>query len=326
MAIISIFSKEELNKYPLLDSKGDEKSLFEAIENDELIVFYGAGVSMLGGSPSWNQLAVKIANDICGNLFTPLEISVLNGIADSDPRKVISICCNKMINNKEESRFFEQIKKMLEPPDVSKFITIHERIFKLNAISYITTNIDAGIERIEAFELKNKKIFDLTDPNDIDFVSNICKGNIFYLHGSLENIERTILTTENYMNFYFRNQRDNAKQFLREVFSGRYTLLFIGYGLRDYEILQNMFISLEQEKKLNGIKKHFVLSPIYTKQITEFEIDSEYLTLYSIKTLPYFVDYEGFDKLFEILDRFKSLIDDNRKTTNDFLREVEGRL
>ena len=195
---IELFDKSHIDEHPVFQADGDEKNLFRAIENDRLIVFYGAGVSRLAGCASWAELASNIAKSFPEDVFSHQDKDILSELARTDPKKAISICYHRAREEEKQSDrlleiYYEAIKESVKPKDMDEFERIHRAIFELDAISYVTTNIDKGIEHVKSPDLLRKKTFDLTTLQDPSVLTDeVRNGNIFYLHGSVDAIEKTV--------------------------------------------------------------------------------------------------------------------------------------
>ena len=80
--------------------------IIEAVNNNNLVVFIGAGVSRIIGCMGWRELAVNLINvcfdtqdkDNTGTCINFKEKESL--LQESDHKKVITICidCNKTLN------------------------------------------------------------------------------------------------------------------------------------------------------------------------------------------------------------------------------------
>ena len=317
---IDLFTRDDIERHPYFDPDGEDKNLFDAIKNDGLIVFYGAGVPMLAGCSGWIELAYNIIDKLPETIYSLQDREVLKEIATIDPKKAITICYHKAKTNKAAKDYFEIIRDSVTPKDKKEFADIHSKIFDLNGIVYITSNIDRGIEANENIDIKGKKIVDLTciDEN-YDPKQDIKNGNIFYLHGTVDNIENTIFTVDSYIQFYSSNR---TQAFLKEIFKGEYTVLFVGYSLSEYEILQNIFLAINSKEDL-VLYKHFLLVPIYSKDLAKFNIEKDYLKIFSVKAIPYFVDYEGYSRLKYVLDVLRKKIREYKPGVLSVFSEID---
>jgi hypothetical protein len=310
---VELFTREHIEDHPIFLPDGPDKRLFDAISKKRLVIFFGAGVSMLGGCASWGELARNIVSSFSNEVFPSQEKEVLKEMSFTDPRRTISICYNRAKLQGQLEQYYAIIKKSVTPPDEKqdKFKAIHRKLLDLNAITYVTTNIDMGIESVGGIDIENKEIINLTTRDD-DFLPSekIRKGNIFYLHGAKDAIESTIFTVDSYINYYEGAGRQLVKRFLMDLFGKDYCVLFIGYSLEEQEILQNIFMANVEEN--TGDKreyKHFILAPIYSKDLAKFNINRMYLDIYSVRSIPYFIDYDGYDRLNFALEKLREHIE-----------------
>jgi hypothetical protein len=320
---IELFNKSDMDNHPEFNPDGEDRRLFNAIRDDSLVIFYGAGVSMLAGCAGWEELAENIIDAFPENIYSKLDKTILKEISTNDPKKVISICYQKARTNSNllENVYFRTIKDSVKPTNKREFSEIHSKIFDLNAISYITTNIDRGIESIDRADLGSKEIVDLTNyDKHLDLSEKIKYGNIFYLHGTVDNIENTIFTVDRYFNFY---SEEKINRFLREIFGGKYSVLFIGYSLNEYEILQNIFLAVRDLDREVDLYNHFLLTPIYTRDLAKFNIEKDYFKIFSIKAIPYFIDYEGYGRLKYVLDLLRRRIKEYKPDVLSIKREID---
>lgn len=303
---LELLTENDPNVFLKFDFKGSHKELFRAIKEKQLVVFYGAGVSRIAGCKGWVDLANEIINSL--PIYSFIQKDELKNIALHDPRKAISICYHQAQKEKKLEEYYEAIKKALKPKDTNKFKEIHKLIFDLDALFYVTTNVDRGAEQVN---FRKRKIFNLPlEETELNW-EYFNEGNIIYLHGSLEKPERTIFTVDDYIKFY---SKQNAKMCLQEVFREPHSVLFIGYSLDEYEILENIFRVMgnqTSENNSNSSCKYFLLTPLYTRDLERFNIESEYFKIFSVCTIPYFIDYKGYDGLFDTLINFKKEIEEN---------------
>ncbi len=328
---LELFTKEQLEKFPVFE-EGDYAPLLDAIRDERLIVFYGAGVSRLGGCASWLELAQIIIESMPSELFSKLEKTVLSEMAAYKARDVISICHERAQSKSEYLKIYHDAIVRAVTPDPKKsdvLLEVYTLLLELKPISFITTNIDKLIENLGS-KLKGRRIINVVDKNDEDFsvldsfaqsvpdasrtvgdspvISNnhyeLCNGNIFYLHGSIARVQGAVLGINQYIEHYYR-QKD-ASVFLGKVFAEDYTVLFIGYGLEEYEVLQNIYLAVNQKPSQPAKArefKHFILTGIYTSEIAKFNIQRNYFNMFSVCPIPYFIDHSGHAKLLEVLKK-----------------------
>ena len=265
---------------------------------------------MLAGCAGWTEMAQKVASALTPAIYSDLDRNVLNEISLTDPRKVISICKAKVSHDPQLERvYFQAIRDSVTPTNESAFAAIHERLFDLKPAAFVTTNIDKGMERVAPAFRVGKEIIDLTkidaDPGD-----RLRNSNIFYLHGSVDNLDRAVLTLDQYLDFYYSDRRRWVRDFLSQIFSGRFCVLFLGYGLTEYEIIQNIYQAAPESKRGLRENRHFLLTPIYTRDIARFNIERTYFEGVGVCSIPYFIDHEGFPRLNPVLSDLKRKINE----------------
>jgi hypothetical protein len=199
-----------------------DERILNAIRDDKLVIFAGAGVSM--GSPSNLPSFWKLAKDIASG----------TGLEPTEPLdRFLGTLNNKGIDVHQRA---------IEPlsPEESKPNDLHRNIIKLfrdsNRIKLITTNFDLLFE--EAYkELQNDDSFSEAPniyrapalPQGYDF------NGIVYVHGALPQLNThrakdMVLTDADFGRAYLTEGW--ARRFLVDVFR-EFTVLFIGYSHND---------------------------------------------------------------------------------------------
>ena len=320
---IELFDRSHIEGFPRFFRDGDDRRLFEAIKNQELIVFYGAGVSKLAGCAGWYELACNVIQCFGSSVYSDLYKAVLRETAAVDARKAISICAARAKADPElEAAYYQAIRDSVKPQNEAAFIDIHEQLCGLRPAAFITTNIDKGIERVPAEVFGARKVINLTTL-DVDPIPDLRNGNIFYLHGSTDAIDKTVLTTDQYIEYYYNRPKPDLKNFLREVFIGKYSVLFLGYGLAEYEILQNIYLAANGHDSAPRENRHFLLTPIFSRDVAKFNVETEYFRLFSVRAIPYFIDHEGYGRLNYVLRELRKEIQASAATL-DLMREIDS--
>jgi hypothetical protein len=82
-----------------------------------------------------------------------------------------------------------------------------------------------------------------------------------------------------------------------------YNVIFIGYGLREYEILQGITNSKNK-------KRHYWLEQSFRKREDYLKIRATNLREnYNITLIPYFIDMNGHEVLYKVLDELYKVIE-----------------
>jgi len=287
------------------------EELKNAATMGNLVVFIGAGVSKQIGCKDWSELASNLINkchitenDIGNTCINFREKKSL--LEETDYKKVITICYNILKDNDKGEFFFSELKESLNPK-ISGDRNIYDELRDLDAV-YITTNVDDHFDN--KFDKKNVHYIDK------EFnISNIKKGSLFHIHGSLKNQESMIFTVQEYIQRY--NNPEFIK-FLDEIFN-EFNVLFIGYGMNEFELIDYLIKNVEIYKKDDEIK-HFILLPFFAHEENLLELYSYYYKEMQIKVIGYAYDEKGFSQLYKILQDWNSKLyfDSKEKIDNWF--------
>jgi len=304
---------KNLNKTEIPEIPKIPRPILEAASNGKLVVFIGAGVSRLLGYPSWQNLAERYIKYLFQKGYLSyLEYEYLKKL---DPRKLLSICKNFC---KKKNIPPPSMSELLQPKEIEKDIrNIYELIYSWNAI-YVTTNFDDELDKVvkkyskkfitenysssfdsTAFKNCDEKI--ISNPDQILNSHLYSSGNIIHLHGSLDS-EKFILTISDYLYHY---QNPQIQSFLNCLFT-KFTVLFIGYGLEEYELLE-FLVHKSQLHTSSHLKsdekeiKHFLLYPLFSWEQSMLEFYQLYYEDLNIELIPYKKDQNGYKQLYEII-------------------------
>lgn len=257
------------------------------------------------------------------------EEKVLLDDAKTNPRKVISICHRKCLDENREDVYYDAIRECTQIKDINRATAIFDKIFSLNALSHITTNIDLGLKNyiLETRQTPTITIYNCTCPNDRRVIEqkqfNIFRdGSVVYLHGNTDRLQDSILTANKYLAFYNEN---NA--FLNGLFSHmkliseQEIIIFLGYSLSEWDIIERIY------KLKEGINKTVVgllLSPIFSSELTDFNLEQEYYKSFGVRAIPYIIDDEGYEKINLVLGNLANAIASSRASPFEIFSQIEG--
>lgn len=219
--------------------------LLTAYKNDKLICFFGAGLSIPSGLPTWNSLLTNYLK-IDDKFTTDKDL-------ESDPLTLAEIASNYIGSENLQKMLRDQFSGSDKSPSTNHYIAASLRL-----PVYITTNYDGLFEN--AWEKINPTTRLVVISNDIDLArdfqsaantaQNSSVSYLFKIHGCCSRIdEQLILTRKDYRLHY----RSNDKYFEQiKLFLKNYHTLFIGFSHKDIEVtrlVEDAIFTFEKERK-----------------------------------------------------------------------------
>ena len=222
----------------------------EAIKNFNLVIFIGAGVSIAQGYPNWNNYIEHLIKYWQGQVLSVsgekrlgrehhVVFDLISKSSISNKRKVdlVNYELKKVFGEDFEKRRldFEKgyFKNLLPYSIVNQTV---ESLASLNAI-FITSNYDYEIEN-HIKRLKNS-VVTINDLNEFTKNKNgkLQFGDVLHIHGTPDcNVKYFVSSSADYSKTYLKN-RDNFENLVTWFKETKPTVLFIGAGLEEDEIL-----------------------------------------------------------------------------------------
>lgn len=293
------------------------EEVIQAGLDGNLILFVGAGVSRLLQLPTWQGLAACALDDLRKeSLLNYSEIAQLQSL---DPKKQLSIA--KLIAEQHDREL-----------DICKHLagkTEGDSIYKaINDIgcSCVTTNYD---------ELLSPRYFKTADGSETPAHTNRVAerekffakllnepGTVVHLHGCISKPATMIVTTKDYLEHY---DHDNVQEFLGEMFE-RKTVVFLGYGLEESEILEH--ILRRGRVKETGDRRRFAVQGFFRSQQPLYEkLHNYYEKSFGVHLLGFVRDHEDYSGLETTVKSWVSQIEIHEPplvADVDFMDEVLG--
>lgn len=290
------------------------------LANEKVAVFVGAGVSKLLNYPLWDELA----NDAIKYLkekgaIDQFQVSrILNEV--KDPKQKLSILETFFDKKSVLCKLFYEDKLILKNKKAKNnpYQILADPIF--NWIK-LTSNVDTEFadallahERIKGpSPLSDSTVQSNQVPRQLsidDLIvtagwnsNNLTTDKIYHLHGCIIDPSNMIFTTLDYVESYYTNN-SVLHTFLHEVFK-EYTMVFIGYGLEELQILESL---ISRNPKLKN-ETHYALFGAYLNEMNFFNIRKEYFKKsMNIELQHYYLDVEYYDRLFKVLETWREEI------------------
>lgn len=298
---MGIENENELKEVPGIDSE-----ILRAARSRRLVLFIGAGVSRIIGCPSWKEFALLQLKDLREK--EALNFYEFKNLESLDARKLLSICKNIY---KEKNIQPQGMASLLTGKDEKlRQFSIYDDLYAFNAI-YVTRNYEDFLDRAaqkptsKPISIAQARAQETVEKEPLGskiiqskeqlLVSNLSNGNIIHLHGSIHDEANTIVTIVDYMKHYEHYSKPAV--LLEEIFNS-YTVLFVGYGLEEYEILEFMISKSHISK---GEIKHYMLYPVFRSELNLLNFQKKYYRDLGIQLIAYPIDQNGYEQLANIL-------------------------
>ncbi len=296
--------------------------LVEAIQNNNLVIFVGAGCSIPLGCPSWKGLVEDILQELSSKHGTTSDTNfdnILKGVKTES--KSLFEALNKIENDvdhgltykkKSKEIVYAQIEKSSKNfPDKSPMHSVLWEISK----KIITTNYDKALEKYKP-ESENLKIFDNTNAFQI-LKSQLNEAEFLYkIHGDNDNPDSIILFESDYKEIYNNDNYNNDS--LATYFKDK-TLLFIGFSLSDPFVI-NLFTKIKTIYKGHTVNEHFVFTT-KNEDFTEYDVTTIQIENWKESLFGYLIELEkiksNFSKTTNILPMLIEESKDEELTNSD---------
>jgi SAM-dependent methyltransferase len=197
------------------------EALTTAVKNDKLLLFVGSGLSKSAGAPDWRTLLHELVEE-CGRQARTLdhehELRALIG-GEPDDLLVAADYLRRVLNVQMDNYIQQRFS-----PGKLKPQQVHEVIASLPVAGIITTNYDSLIEDALPPHTLQEVL-----PGDTYGSAHIDRSFLLKLHGTWNKPSDVVIGVADYR----RTANDDALQAtLRRLFQ-QYTVLFVGFSLRD---------------------------------------------------------------------------------------------
>lgn len=268
------------------------EKVVEAAKTGRLVVFVGAGVSKRVNLPSWKEFASLVLNQLTNKgLVNHNQANLLKNL---EPRKILSIARHLECETETKLDYVQYFKPK---KSTSEIYTI------LNSLqcTFVTTNYDLLLKpKIENPELDRagpRQRERVATPDEMlrSFLDQ--PGHVTHLHGNIEQPASMVISTAEYLELY---KHDSVQAFLEYLFS-RKTVVFVGYGLEETELLEHILRRGLVEAGSNETKL-FALEGYYSYEKPIYEQLFKYYKLtFGLHLLGYSLDTKGYELLDSIL-------------------------
>lgn len=219
-------------------------------------------------------------------------------LTQSDNIKLISICHNVFFEKSDEKSFMKVMRESLKDGEINKLVKSDDKFqiykdLKNMGNAFITTNADRFIDKL--LDVSNI-IFRGVDLRQ----GNIGNDKLYKIHGCVSDARSLVFTKNKYMSTYTNPE---FTDFIKQFFS-KYTVLFVGYGLNEFELLSKILPQHDADKK----PQHFLLKPYYQHEQEICNLESKYFSDLGINLIPFSKDKENYDQLIDVIKNWHDVI------------------
>lgn len=221
--------------------------LNEAIENDSLVIFVGAGISMNSGLPSWNDLINEFKK----------EMNINKKESQHDNLKIAQYYFDIV----GQQKYLQKVINTFKNHDNAEPNNIHKQIFRIRPRHIITTNYDELLEKAMKSEIDKYEVI----KQDSDIPYSKSDHYLIKMHGDL--IEKNIVLKEDDYLDYEKNFYMVATLIKSLIMNN--TILFIGYSLGD-STFNSIFRMIQKGFYGNARKAYFFTPTPQNEAATEY--------------------------------------------------------
>lgn len=313
----------------MTESYRPDQLIKDAAKHGELVVFVGAGASRLCGSPDW----LGFANRVVGELekraaLSFLEAEQLRGLGD--PRRTLSIAMALAKEHGVELNF----DSFLHPQEPSAAGTeLYQLLAGLRPV-FVTTNYDKWLDEDQPEEISTEvKVGGESEPTATpskrpkyylrEHLSSALlaeRGAVIHLHGSYTDPKSMVISLKHYIEHY---ADPRVQAFLSAMFKN-HTVLFVGYGLAELEVLDNIIRSNESLRSGTSEPRHFLLYPCRSTESAQTRFIKRFFhDQCGVRVIPYLIDAKGYQEVIEVFKGWSSELDVRDPTTLDFQAHLD---
>jgi SIR2-like domain len=301
----------------------------DAAKHGELVVFVGAGASRLCGSPDWPGFASGVVDVLEKvGVVNFLEAEQLRGLGDS--RRTISIAL-ALAKESNTAIDFDHILHPRKPAQSGS--ELFELLSSLRPV-FVTTNYDKWLDEAGPGEISTEvKTGGEAEPasgpgrrpkyhlrEQLSPALLAQRGAVIHLHGSFSEPNKMVVSLKDYIEHYADSR---VQEFLSAMFKN-HTVLFVGYGLAELEILEHIIRSNESLKTGATTPRHFLLYPHRSTESVQKKFVERYLLEQcGVCVIPYLIDTNGYEEVVEVFKVWNSELDVRDPSTLDLQAHLD---
>lgn len=284
--------------------------LREAAESGRLVPFVGAGLSRLAGCPGWDGFANRVVEQL--RRAGQIDCADADHLARTPPRTRLSIALALARDATVEIDYADALNRGAGSTPEPDGAHAYEHLSEI-ADTFVTTNYDQLLDLLPRGPASggsgapDSKRTAFHNPSDFTFEALDGGGAVFHLHGSLANPAGMVVTTNDYLRHYANDRRGAGENpiltFLDDLFRLR-TVLFLGYGLEELEILELLLNKARGGRNREWTQTHFILQGFFSHELRRANLMRRYYRDLGVHLLPFRTDFNGHSQIVAVLERY----------------------
>lgn len=281
----------------------------------KLVLFVGAGISRICGLPNWAGLADKMFEWLLAQ--DAIDFGEIEQLKYLDPRTKLSIA-HIICKRKKLDFNLEQFLRHGKAAPIYDFInslgcpcvtTNYDNLLQPVARASSATTSSAGPAA------STRRVY---DPAKIHSGLLNDEATVIHLHGAIDRLDSPVATTGQYLELY---DRKNIQVFLKTLFEQK-TVLFLGYGLAENEILEHILRRARVQKE--NIRRRFVLQGYFEREDGLYRhMHAYYQESFGVHVSGFIRDKKDFAQQEEILKAWSTKIDYKPATLADAIQSMD---
>jgi hypothetical protein len=278
------------------------EEVVQAGPGGQLVLFVGAGMSMLLGLPSWSGMARRALDELREKgLLDFSELDQLNALTARTQLSIAKLIAAEHKYPLDLARYFRGI---------DEGTSVYKAINDIGC-TCVTTNYDELLSprflAVSDGSSTAKPFVRIFDREEFFARRLDDMGTVIHLHGSISKSEKMVVTTKEYLEHY---DHVNLKHFLGELFEKK-TILFLGYGLEENEILEH--ILRRGSAGPTGDRRRFALQGFFRSQEPLYEKLYEYYRMsFGVHLVGFIRDHKDYKQQDAIISTWAPSIKVNR--------------
>jgi len=259
-------------------------SVISAINERKLVLFIGAGFSKLCGLPLWSDLADRLIDACINDKDIELNYADKSLITKDKDSKTLITIAYFLHEKKGKTDIFNKclydFLTNLENDEETK--TRRNKLINFvvkSGATVLTTNSDdilheCYIDNFIHYTIKDIVKFRMDN-----------QRHLIHLHGYKGDMDSMVYTVKQYL---YRYANEGFKRTIKSIFNSDSTILFIGYGLNEMQLLDFLVDQSETEKN------RYILDGFFSHEDADFIAKQHYYSSFDLQLIAYQKDKNNY--------------------------------